>query len=89
MDTRESVSVLDRKNPFRANLVLNIKIVSLGRERRSPSFLTFNIIISHIFSRKFNLNSSNRSENIEIFFVNISYFHHFFGFLGISLLQRN
>lgn len=49
MDTRESVSVLDRKNPFRANLVLNIKIVSLGRERRSPSFLTFNVIISHIF----------------------------------------
>ena len=48
MDTRESVSVLDRKNPC-ANLVLNIKIVSLGRERRSPSFLTFNIIISHIF----------------------------------------
>ena len=55
-------------------------------------FMSFSIIISHIFFWKFRLISSCHSENMNTFSANISYFYRFslsFGFFDISLLQRN
>ena len=43
---------------------------------------------SHL-SWKFHWNFSSCSEDMKIFSLNINYFHQFFGFFNISLLQRN
>ena len=57
-----------------------------SRERVKPwFFVTFNIIISHNFP----WNSSICPEDIKIFPISVSYFHQFFRFSNISLLQRN
>ena len=41
------------------------------------------------FSRIFHLNSWGTLKNMKIFFVNINYFHQFFRFCDISLLQKS
>ena len=49
-----------------------------SKEKVKPCFfVTFNIIISHIFPEHFIENSSSRSEDMKNFSVNISYFHRF------------
>ena len=52
-------------------------------------FVTFNIIISHIFSEKFHWISSSSLQGMKIFSVNINYFHQFFGFFDNIFSQRN
>ena len=64
-------------------------ILTLKRlEREEGSiFVTFNIVISHIFTENNYWNSSIHSEDMKIFFFIINYFHQFFEFFHISLLQ--
>ena len=54
-------------------------------------FVTFNIIISHIFTENFIEIPQviHQSEYMKIFFFDINYFRQFFEFFDISLLQRN
>ena len=54
-------------------------------------FVTFNIIISHIFTENFIEIPQviRQSEYMKIFFFDINYFRQFFEFFDISLLQRN
>ena len=57
-------------------------------------FVTFNIIISHIFPENFIETScsevfSSCSEEMKIFFLNINYLHKFFRLFDFSMLQRN
>ena len=55
----------------------------------NPAFVTFDIIISHVFWWKFHWNYASLSENIFFFNINnnfifnISYFYHFFGYFDI------
>ena len=59
------------------------------RERmKSGLFVTFNHYKLHL-SWRFHWNCSSCLEDMKIFSTNISYFHQFFGFFDISLLQRN
>ena len=60
------------------------KIVFSGERVEPRFFVTFNIIISHIFHECF----SGRLEEMKIFSFNINYFHWFFRFFDIFLLQR-
>ena len=52
-------------------------------------FVTFNLIISRIFSEKFHWISSSSLQGMKIFSVNINYFHQFFGFFDNIFSQRN
>ena len=52
-------------------------------------FVTFNLIISRIFSEKFHCISSSSLQGMKIFSVNINYFHQFFGFFDNIFSQRN
>ena len=65
----------------------------IWREGETLLFVTFNIIISHTFPEKIIYeNSSCRSENIKIslsIWAIFTFFHRFFRFFDISLLQRN
>ena len=65
----------------------------IWREGETLLFVTFNIIISHTFPEKIIYeNSSCRSENIKIslsIWAIFTFFHRFFRFFNISLLQRN
>ena len=71
----------------RANLdllsVVFLKFYFPYRKSSPDFFVTFSIIISHIFPENFifYLNSRIRSEDIRIFFLNKNYFHQYFGFL--------
>lgn len=65
-------------------------ILTLKRLKKEEGliFVTFNIVISHILT-EYHWNSSIRSEEIKIFFFNINYFHQFFEFFHIFLLQTS
>ena len=73
------------------NLTLLLSVfpkVYLIKSGWSPGFLwllIFSSVTSHL-SWKFHWNSSSRSEDMKIFFVNINYFHQFFGCCNISML---
>ena len=79
----------DQFNPPSCGFSKNVS----SEERVKPwFFMSFSIIISHIFFWKFRLSSSSHSENMKTFSVNVSYFYQFslsFGFFDISFLQRN
>ena len=62
-----------------------VNLTSPLKGKREPCFfVTFNIILKYIFPENCRL-----LENIKIYFVNINYFHQFFGNFDISLMQIN
>ena len=60
----------------------------ISGESVKPCFFCDFYYFSHL-SWEFHRNFSHRSEDMKIFYVNIYYFHQFFGFFDISLLQKN
>ena len=64
------------------------KTVSSKKRVKPWFFVTFDIIIRHIFPENFHWNSSILSEYMKIFFVNINYFHQNFEFFWHFLVAN-
>ena len=52
-------------------------------------FVTFNVIVSHIFHENFNWSFSSHLEDMKNFFFVVSYIYQVFGFFHILLLQKS
>ena len=59
------------------------------REDKALVFCDLQFYHKSHFSWKFHWNFSSRLKDMKIFSVNMNYFHQFFGFFDISLLQKN
>ena len=52
-------------------------------------FVTFNVIVSHIFHENFNWSFSSHLEDMKNFFFVVNYIYQVFGFFHILLLQKS